>query len=147
MAQPQLTILGIHRPEISAETWKRQWESTEDDDETREHFAGLVLIEAIVSDLPEPLDISQFGQMQLEFPDDKSRMMVGYDEALLSADGELLIERGFDCVRGSGPLRFAVYLHRYDANRPLEWHYGEVTCPPIEDAPIRLMMLMPYCPI
>lgn len=55
--------------------------------------------------------------------------MVGYDEGLLSADGETLIQREIDCVRGSGPLRFAVYLHLYDPQRPLLWQGGEVTCP------------------
>jgi hypothetical protein len=72
-------------------------------------------------------------------------MLVGYDEGLLSSDGETLIQRGIDCVHGTGPLRFAVYLHLYDPERPLQWQGGEVTCPPMQDAPVRLTMLMPYC--
>jgi hypothetical protein len=59
-------------------------------------------------------------------------------------NGELLMERDFDCVRGSGPLRFAVYLHQYDPERPLQWQSGEVRCPPVQEALVRLMMLMPY---
>lgn len=144
MADPQLTILGVYRPQISAETWQEQWNVTADDEETRDHFARLVLIEAVVENLPEPFDMGAFGQRQLQFPDDPSRMMVGYDEGLLSADGEHLVQRDMDCVKGTGPLRFAVYLHLYDPGRPLQWQHGQTQCPPIQDAPVRLMMLMPY---
>ena len=73
-----------------------------------------------------PFDMGAFGQMQLEFPDDPSRIMVGYDEGLLSADGERLIKRDMNCVEGTGPLRFAVYLHFYDANRPIQWQHGQI---------------------
>ena len=144
MADPTLTVLGVYRPQISADTWQEQWQVTEDDDATREHFEELVLIEATVDGLEEPFDMSRLGQMRPDFPDDQSRMMVGYDEGLLSSDGELLIQRDMDCVCGTGSLRFAVYLHMYDPARPLRWQSGEVTCPPIQDAPVRLMMLMPY---
>ena len=82
--------------------------------------------------------------MQPDFPDDPNRMMVGYDEGLLSMDGETLIQREMDCVQGTGPLRFAVYLHLYDPGRPLRWQGGEVTCPIVEDVPVRLSLLMPY---
>lgn len=118
---------------------------TGDDEATQEHFETLVLIEATVEGLVEPFDMGSFGQMQFEFPDDPNRMQVGYDEALLSRDGETVIKRQMNCVHGTGSLRFAVYLHRYDPARPLSWQYGEVICPPIQDAPVRLMMLMPYC--
>jgi|SRR6185437_5266251 len=144
MTEPRLTILGVYRPQISAETWQEQWQVTGDDDETREHFEHLVLIEAVVEDLSEPFNMGKFGQMMLEFPDDLSRMMVGYDEGLLSADGETLIQRDMDCIYGTGTVRFAVYLHMYDPNRPLKWQRGDVSCPSIQDAPARLMMLMPY---
>ena len=144
MSEPRLTVIGVYRPVISAETWQEQWQVTGDDEATREHFRKLVLIEAIVDGLSEPLDFCKFGQMQSDHPDDPRRMQVGYDEGLLSADGETLIQRDMNCVRGTGPLRFAVYLHCYDPQRPLRWQYGEVTCPSIQDMPARLMMLMPY---
>jgi len=144
MSEPRLTILGVYRPEISAETWQEQCQVTGDDEETRNHFDKLVLIEAVVNGLAEPFEMIKLGQMQAEFPDDPSRMMVGYDEGLLSADGETLIQREMDCVRGSGPLRFAVYLHLYDPQRPLLWQGGEVICPPVEDVPVRLSLVMPY---
>jgi hypothetical protein len=144
MAEPSLTILGVYRPRISRETWREQWQVTEDDAETKDHFDSLVLIEGVVDGLSEPMDMGKFGQMRLDFPDDTSRMMVGYDEALLSSDGEELIQRDMDCVHGTGPLRFAVYLHLYDPERPLLWQAGEVQCPPVQDAPARLMELVPY---
>ena len=134
----------MYRPEINAETWHEQWQVTADDDATREHFEKLVLIEAIVDGLSEPFDIGQFGQMHPDHPNDTKWMQVGYDEGLLSQDGESLIERMINCVRGTGPLRFAVYLHMYDPDRPLQWQGGTTTCPPKSEMPVRLMMLMPY---
>ena len=100
--------------------------------------------------------MSQFGQMQPDSPKYPSHMQVGYDEGLLSFDGETLIQRKMKCVHGTGrwptmmtsgswrPLRFAVYLHLYDPERPLLWQGGEVMCPPVEDMPVRLLLLMPY---
>lgn len=144
MTAPKLTVLGVYKPQISEETWREQWQVTVDDDETRAHFDSLVLIEAVVEWLTEPFDMGQFGQMRTDFPDDPNRMMVGYDEGLLSSDGETLVQRKMDCVRGTGALRFATYLHMYDPNRPLQWQHGEVTCPPMQEMPVRLAMLMPY---
>jgi hypothetical protein len=101
----------------------------------------LVLIEALVDGLGEPFDMSRFGQMH---PDDPDSMLVGYDEGLLSSNGETLMQRDMDCVNGSGPQHFAVYLHMYDPTRPLLWQGGKVSCPAVTDASIRLMELMPY---
>jgi hypothetical protein len=70
--------------------------------------------------------------------------MVGYDEALLSNDGETLIQRDMDCIHGTGQLRFAVYLNMYDPQLPLEWQGGEVVYPPAQEMPLRLQLLMPY---
>jgi hypothetical protein len=144
MTEPKLRVLGVYRPAISAETWQEQWNVTADDEATREHFDKLVLIEAIVEARTERFDMAKLGQMSLDRPNDPRYMQVGYNEGLLSADGESLIQRQMGCVRGTGSLRFAVYLHVYDPERPLKWQGGEVTCPPVQDAPVRLMMLMPY---
>ena len=144
MADPQLTILGVYRPEISKETWQEQFEVTGDEEYTCEHFSKLVLIEAIVEHLEQPFDMGEFGQMSADFPADPKHMQVGYDEGLLSRDGETLVQRRMDCVQGTGALRFAVYLHMYDCERPLKWQHGEVMPPLIQDIPARLLMLMPY---
>jgi hypothetical protein len=144
MKEPSLKVIGVYRTEITAETWREQFQVTGDEQATREHFEKLVLIEAVVQGLTARFDFGRFGQVlsgYRNYPDD---MQVGYDEGLLSADGECLIQRRMHCVQGTGPLRFAVYLHFYDPHRPLRWQGGEVMCPPVEEAPIRLMMLMPY---
>jgi hypothetical protein len=144
MNEPKLTILGVYRPQISAETWQEQWQVTGDDARTQEHFAGLVLIEALIEGLTGRFNMSKFGQILHGYRNYRSDMQVGYDEGLLSSDGETLIDRRMNCMDGTGILRFAVYLHFYDPARPLLWQYGEVSCPPVQDVPARLMMLMPY---
>jgi hypothetical protein len=144
MTEQKLIILGVYRPQISGETYQEQLQITGDDAYTREHFEKLVLIESLVEGLDGRFEMGDFGQMQLEFPDDPKRMQVGYDEGLLSLDGETLIQRKMNCVYGTGPLRFAVYLHLYDPQRPLKWQGGEVTCPPIQEMPVRFLLLMPY---
>jgi hypothetical protein len=144
VSEPHLTVIGVYRPVISAETCREQWQVTGDDGATQGHFGRLVLIEAVTEGLSGAFDFSKFGQMQPDHPDDPRYMQVGYDEGLLSSDGETLIQRKMGCVQGTGSLRFAVYLHLYDPLRPLQWQYGQVICPPVQDVPARLMMLMPY---
>jgi hypothetical protein len=144
MEESRLKILGVYRPVTGKDTWQEQWQVTGDDEATREHFEKLVLIEAEVEGVGDDFEMVKLGQMQLDHPDDSRWMQVGYDEGLLSSDGESLIQRGANCVKGTGRLRFAVYLHLYDSNRPLQWQGGLVDCPPVQDVPIRLMMLMPY---
>jgi hypothetical protein len=60
--------------------------------------------------------------------------------------------------RAFGPIRalrealravldaFGVWVTRfvYDPLRPLRTPFGEVARPPVQDVPVRLMMLMPY---
>lgn len=104
----------------------------------------LVLIEAIAAGLEEPLDIAKFGQEHDGCSSFPRHMQVGYDEALLSFDGETLIQRAMGCFTGRGTIRFAVYLHLYDPKLPLLWQGGEVLCPPVSDMPVRLLLLMPY---
>ena len=143
MIQPYLKVKGVYRPVIGAQTWREQLQVTGSDEATWEHSRSLVLIEAVVEGLRDPFDFCKFGQFDAGHLEDQREMQVGYDEGLLSADGEALIEREVDCVRGNGPLRFAVYLHQYDPSLPLQWEFGRVTTP-IQDVPPRLMMLMPY---
>jgi hypothetical protein len=144
MKEPSLKVIGIYRPAISAEMWREQFQVTGDEQATNEHFEKMVLIEAEVVGLTGRFDFGKFGQILSGYRNYPDSMQVGYDEGLLSADGETLIQRRMHCVEGTGSLRFAVYLHFYDPHRPLRWQGGEVSCPATQDAPIRLMMLMPY---
>ena len=84
MSEPRLTILGVYRPVVDAQTWREQCQVTGNDEATREHFRRLVLIEAIVEGMTT-LKFATFGQMQANRPDDGRYMQVGYDEGLLSA--------------------------------------------------------------
>ena len=150
MSIPYLEVLGAYRPQISVETWREQWRVTANDELTRAHFQNLVLIEAAVEGLTEPLRMAKLGQMRPggptypSGPNYPSHMQCGYDEGLLSSDGESLVQRKMKCIHGTGRLRFGVYLHYYDPSRPLIWEFGEVTCPPVQQAPVRLMTLLPY---
>lgn len=144
MEKPALKVIGAYRPIISAEAWREQLQVTGDEEATRQHFEKLVLIEAVVEGFTGCLDFTKFGQLLSGYSNYPDHMQVGYDEGLLSADGETLVQRKMHCVQGISPMRFAVYLHFYDPDRPLRWQGGEVSCPPVEEAPIRLMMLMPY---
>lgn len=126
------------------ETWREQWALTGDDDATREHFGTLVLIEAVVHGLTDNFDMGKFGQLRPAMGQYPSHMQVGYDEGLLSGDGETPIDRRINCIHGSGTLRFAVYPHMFDPTQPLLWQGGKVACPPFQDVPVRLLTLMPY---
>jgi hypothetical protein len=107
MKEPTLTVIGVYRPVISEETWREQFQVTGDEHTTREHFEKLVLIEALVEGLTGRFDFSKFGQVLSGYRDHPDNMQVGYDEGLLSADGEHLIQRRMHCVQGTGCLRFA----------------------------------------
>ena len=98
MTEQRLTILGVYRPQISAETWQEQLQVTDNEEYTRGHFEKLVLIEALVDGLDGSFEMSQFGQMQAESLTYPEHMQVGYDEGLLSLDGETLIQRKMNCV-------------------------------------------------
>jgi hypothetical protein len=145
MFTPRIVILGVYSSTIPKAVFRKQLEMTGSDEKTKEHFKGLVLIEALVEHIDTRFKMGEFGQLYTrgDYPDN---FQCAYDEALLSPDGKAVIERSMHCVKGSGILRFAFYLHFYDADRPLQWSYGEVQCPPIEPAPRRLRSLVPYRP-
>lgn len=99
-----MTVIGVYRPAISKETWREQFQVTGDEQVTREHFEKLVLIEAVVEGLTGRFDFSKFGQVLSGYHGYPDNMQVGYDEGLLSADGETLIQRRMHSVQGTGTL-------------------------------------------
>lgn len=143
MPKSKIEILGVYRPHIPEDVYQEQWQVTESDEETKEHFDGLVLIEAIIHDIDDQFEIIKIGQ-QPPHSNDPNCFMVPYDEALLSSDGQTLIQREMDCVKGTGSLRFAFYLHLYDPSKPLATAYGPIHCPDIQPIPDRLKELVPY---
>jgi hypothetical protein len=80
----------------------------------------------------------------VDVPGFRRHLQRAYDEALLSAVGNTLIDRRMKCVYGTGDLRFAFYLHFFDPARPHESPYGLVECPTIQPVPVQLKILVPY---
>ena len=143
MTEPRIEVLGVYKPFISDDVYQEQWQVTGSDEDTKSHFDQLVLIEAFAHNVGDSLKKELMGQQPSPIVDPKY-FQCAYDEALLSDDGETLIQRRMNCVHGTGTLRFAFYLHLYDPESPLTTCYGDVTCPPIQAVPARLMMLVPY---
>ena len=143
MGTPRIVILGVYRPEIPEAVYQKQWAITGSDEKTRAHFKDLVLIESLVEHIDARFKMIEMGQLykRADYP---GNFQCAYDEALLSSDGKTVIERDMNCVKGSGLLRFAFYLHFYDPNRPLQWTYGDIQCPCVEPVPRRLQYLVPY---
>jgi hypothetical protein len=139
-----IEVLGVYKLEVTNEVFQAQLPMYGDEEQCRDHFSFVVLIEVIVTDIDERFDIGHFRQPRLV----KGSEQVAYDEALLSLDGEEVIARDIFCLRGrgNGPHRLAFYLHYYDPKLPLKWTYGEVRCPLVTDMPVRLQMLVPYRP-
>jgi hypothetical protein len=137
MPTPSILIIGVYKPEIPADVYRKQLRVKGSDERTKAHFEELVLIEAAVGHLDDRFKISEMGQPYAR-GDYPGHFQCAYDEALLSSDGKSVIDRSMPCVKGGGPLRFASFLHFYDARRPLHWSYGQVQCPPIELVPSRL---------
>lgn len=140
---PRIAVIGVYKPDIPASVYQKQWEVTGSDEQTKVHFRDLVLIEAVVEQIDGRFKMVELGQRYTR-GDYKDHFQCAYDEALLSSDGKTVIERSMNCLKGSGLLRFAFYLHFYDANLPLQWSYGQVQCPPVEPVPRRLKYLVPY---
>jgi hypothetical protein len=141
---PTLRILGVYRLDITQEIFLEQLPVSGDQDECRDHFSSVVLVEAVAADIDERFSLSDFTQPNPAYPHGAAQ--VPWDEGLLSSDGEVLLSRTINCVKGNGPLRFAFYMHYWNAELPLLWTYGEVSCPTPQAMPVRLELLMPYRP-
>ena len=139
-----LQILGVYRLDVTAEIFAEQLPMYGDEVPCREHFSSVVLVEAKVDADGEHFNLIDFTQPSPTCPHGLSQ--VPWDEGLLSPDGETLLSRGINCVKGSGPLRFAFYMHHWNAELPLKWTHGEVICPFPRAMPVRLELLMPYRP-
>ena len=142
MPTPTIIVLGVYKPHISEDVYREQWQVTDSDEATRIHFENLVLIEAVIDHLDDRFKAIDFGQPSLT--GDPNQFQCAYDETLLSPDGNSVLARHVDCIRGTGLLRFVFYLHCYDPERPLNWSYGQAECPPVEPVPGRLKSLVPY---
>lgn len=146
MGSPEIEVLGVYELEVTEEVFQAQLPMYGDEDQCWNHFSSVVLIEVIVRGVDHRFSVGDFTQPNPDYPFNSPQ--VAYDEALLSLDGEELLDRRISCVekRGAGPLRLAFYLHYYDEALPLRWTYGEVCCPGATEMPVRLQALVPYRP-
>ena len=124
---PTLTVLGVYRLDVTPEILVAQLPMYGDEDHCRDHFSSVVLIEAVVAGVDERFSLSGFSHPNLAYPHGVAQ--VPCDEGLLSIDGEVLVARKINCVKGNGILRFAFYMHYWNPELPLCWTYGEVWCP------------------
>jgi hypothetical protein len=141
---PTLTILGVYWLHVTPEIFAAQLPMYCDQEQCRDHFSAVALIEAVASEDDERFSLSDFTQPNPAYPHGAAQ--APWDEGLLSSDGETLLVRKMDCVNGNGPLRFAFYMHYWNPELPLRWTYGEVLCPAPQPMPVRLELLMPYHP-
>jgi hypothetical protein len=141
---PTLTVLGVYRLDVTPEIFAAQLPMYGDEGQCRDHFTSVVLIEAVVADVDERFSLSGFSQSNPAYPHGVAQ--APWDEGLLSSDGEVLVARKINCVKGTGKLRFAFYMHYWNPELPLRWTYGEVWCPSPQSMPVRLEVLMPYRP-
>ncbi len=141
---PLLTVLGVFRLDVTRKVFAAQLPMYGDEAQCRDHFSSVVLIEALIDGHDERFDLGGFWQPNLGDP--HGSRQAPWDEGLLSSDGEKLLARRNNCVKGTGPLRFAFYLHYWNPQQPLHWTYGEVACPAPQRMPTRLKRLMPYRP-
>ena len=105
----------------------------------------VALLEVLVDGADDRFSLGHFTQEMESAPEEA--WQVPYDEALLSADGLKVIARRQECAAGLQFGRVAFYLHFFDPAKPLQWTYGEVSCPPVEPVPPEIMTLLPYHPL
>lgn len=91
MAKPGIRVLGVYKPEIPSSVYREQWQVTGSDSATDARFQKLVLIEAVVSNADERFTMKDLGQT-VDVPGFPRHVQCAYDEALLSADGNTLID-------------------------------------------------------
>ena len=154
--EPTLQVLGVFRVPIMEEELRNQLypfffsdSALQDRDRRVNEYirdcVPLVVFELQLNDLDERFSFDDFTQPVPDRP--RNQWQAGYDEAILSPDGSLVLARGISCTHGLCHGRIAFYFHFYDLQVPMKWSYGEFACPPVELLPKRLLPILPYCPV
>jgi hypothetical protein len=78
--------VGVYKLSVTEELYRAQLEMYGDEEQCRDHFSSVVLVEVLVNDLDERFNIGHFKQPNPAFPEGGEQ--VAYDEALLSIDGQ-----------------------------------------------------------
>lgn len=158
--EPEIKVLGVFKLDVTADVFAAQLPMYGNEEQCRDHFSSVVLIEAVVSNCDSAFSLDEFKQPRPMLPNlaihphpaglngipPEGSFQAPWDEGLLSSDGEHLLARKMGCVKGPGRVRFAFYLHYWDEAFPLECTYGTVACPAPQAMPERLKRLMPYRP-
>ena len=106
------------------------------EEQTREQLGSTVLVEVLFENRDDSFQLRDFTQSQEGMP--KANWQAPWAEAYLSEDGEsLLVERWSD-PPGTANFRAAFFIHCWDLGSPLLSSYGELSCPPLKDMPVRL---------
>jgi hypothetical protein len=140
--EPKLTILGVYQLEVTPALFHAQLPMYGNEDQCRDHFSSIVLLECTVEGIDDTFALDGFTQANPAYP--HSSPQVPWDEALLSQKGDFIVARGINCVKGTGVVRFAFYMHYWDPSLPLLWSHGSVACPYPQPMPARLRKLVPY---
>lgn len=151
MKEPPIECLGVYVVPCDDAPWREDLDYSyrslgllEETEAYRRRVISIVLVEVIVSGLDSAFEVGRFQQFMER--DDRSPQ-VAYDEALLAPDGRAVAKRGQGCASGIAEGRVCFFLHYYDAMRPIEWSFGEFTCPKPLPMTERLARLVPYRPI
>lgn len=123
--EPELTVLGVYQLDVTPDVFAAQLPMYGNEEQCRDHFSSVVLIEAVVSNCNGGFSLSTFKQPRPMLPNlaihphpfglkgvpPEGSFQAPWDEGLLSPDGEQLLARSMGCVKGQGTVRFAFYLH------------------------------------
>ena len=110
-----------------------------------ERCIPLVLFDLFIDGADEHFELANFTQEMTAAP--RKAWQAAFDEALLSPIGYEVIARKIGCTKGLRVGRIAFYFHFYDPLKPMEWTYGEFSCPAVQPIPSSLFEIMPYEPV
>lgn len=151
--EPSIECLGVYVVPCDDAPWREDLDNSyrvlgllDETEAYRKRVISIVLVEVVVSGAGPSFDVGQFAQTMDKDEDERS-MQVAYDEALLSPDGQAVMKQSLDCANGLSEGRLCFFLHYYDPTRPIQWSFGEFTCPEPLPMTERLARLVPYQPI
>ncbi|MBM3756155.1 MAG: hypothetical protein FJW38_19480 [Acidobacteria bacterium] len=152
MSEPSVECMGVYVVPCDDCRWQEDLDNSYRSlgifDETAEYrgrVISIALVEVAVSGADSSFDVGEFRQTMERAPN--AYAQVAYDEAFLSEDGSTVVEHLQDRASGISGGRITFFLHYYDPTRPIQWSFGEFTCPAPRPMPERLARLVPYQPI
>ena len=103
----QLRVLGVYQLEVTP-VFAEQLPMYGDEDQCRDHFSSVVLIEIMVDSPNEPFSLDSFTQPNHAHL--HVTPQAPWDEGLLSLDGRVLSDRRINCAKKTGRVRLAFYI-------------------------------------